>query len=841
MLRPKSTRSLVVLTIFSLVLGSCSGYKIEHEAEQAELAGNWDEAVVRYLELTQKDPANLTYRSALLRAKIQASHFHFEQGKEFKEAGILEEALVEMQQAVQLDPTNQYAYSELIKVRDELDALREERDFATSLDVIKDRNRGAMPQLPVLDPRSDTPIDLDFPEPVSVLDIYRALGKAFGINVLFDPDLRDEAVSVELKQVDAETALDHLIGSAGHFYKVLDEHSIIIAADTQQNRRKYTDLIIQTFPLSNSDVSEVMAMLRTLIDSRKVAANERLNAVVLRDSADKVKIAERLIRSNDKARAEVVIDVELMQVDTNKLRDIGLSLQPRAIGWQVGDPNAGGGDTGTGQLPSASSGSGSTVRLSDLEFLNASNWFVTIPSFLLTFVKDNTEAQTLARPQLRISEGEAASLVIGDQVPIPVTSFNSANTVGGNIVPITSFQYQDVGITIEIEPRVHHNNEVSLELRVVVSNVSGNVGQQPIIGTREINTVIRLKDGETNFLAGLIRTDETVAEQEIPGLGSIPLIGRLFSRKRTETKRTDIVLTLTPHIIRRADFTEEDLLPMWIGTETNFGVRGSTSRIDAEDDGPFDEESDDEMLDALERRRERLRQLPAGLREGVNVRDELDGDEDSDDDGSRGVELVPSRPPLNNARIDSNPTRGIDPVAIEPSAAGPLAAPSEGVAFAAPASPDVEVSVTPSRGSVLVGQEFEVAVRLLSRRPVSHLPMTLSFDPQVLAFEGWSAGTFLPREGTSLLVDSGDPGRVIIGASRLGAVPGVEGEGELMKLRFRAISAGRSTVDFEKIRVLDSELAPLTRIVAEGSSLLIEEGASRPTTPQRRPRPDVDP
>ena len=232
--------------------------------------------MLNYLELTRDDPGNIEYRAGLLRAKIQASLAHFELAKKYQEAGQLERALVELQEAVQLDPTNQYAQVELDKVREQLKAKRDQYDYATSLDTLKERNRGALAQPPVLDPRSDEPIDLDFPEPVSVMDIYRALGKAFGINVLFDPRLRDQEIAIELKQVTAQDALEILMRASGHFYKVVDAHSIIIAADTPQNRRAYEDLMIQTFFLSNSEVRDVMTMLRSLVDARKIAANERL-------------------------------------------------------------------------------------------------------------------------------------------------------------------------------------------------------------------------------------------------------------------------------------------------------------------------------------------------------------------------------------------------------------------------------------------------------------------------------------------------------------------------------------------------------------------------------------
>ena len=238
-----------------------------------------------------------------------------------------------------------------------------------------------------------------------------------------------------------------------------------------------------------------------------------------------------------------------------------------------------------------------------------------IPSLTYSFIKNNSDAELLAKPQLRISEGQKAQLIIGDKIPIPTTTFNTGTTVGGNIVPVTSFQYQDVGIKIDVEPRVHHNKEVTMKLTVEVSNLNGFVtvqpGQnQPIIGTRTISSNIRLKDGETNFLAGLLQNVRTGTTDTIPFLGDIPILGRLFSKKNTTGKTTDLVLTLTPHIIRIPDVTEEDLTPVYVGTDANISFQG-TPRIESPAGaGPFDfgrREAPRAADDARPRRRRPLR------------------------------------------------------------------------------------------------------------------------------------------------------------------------------------------------------------------------------------------
>ncbi|MEA2694432.1 MAG: ral secretion pathway protein, partial [Acidobacteriota bacterium] len=649
---------LALMTLAAmLAITGCSSYGAYRKASIAEQTGNWDEAVLQYIKALQNEPGNITYKAALLRAKTKDSQVHFERGKQFRASGVIDRALVEYQQAVELDPSNQYARAELEHARDAYNAARQNRDLA-SIDEMKKKSRGARPQPPQLNPRSDTPISLDFPNEVSIFDIYRALGKAFGINILFDPQLKDQNIAIELKDVNAQAALETLMRAAGHFYKVVDEHTVIIAADNPQNRRTYEDLVIQTFFLSNAEIKEMTTILRSLIDAKKIATNEQLNAIILRDTADKVKVAERIIEANDKSKAEVVVDIELLQINTTRLRELGVALDSYGIrqSLDLGGTTTGG-TGGTGGTTTAPQ-----LHVSDLQFLNQANWALTIPSVMYNFVKQNTEAQLLAKPQLRITEGEKANLVIGDRVPIPLTTFNTQNVGGaGGIVPITSFQYQDVGIRIDMEPRVHHNQEVTLKVKVEVSQLNGSIvgsgGQsQPIIGTRTIDSTIRLKDGETNFMAGLIRTDESTNDTGLPGLSEIPVIGRLFADKRTQHQRTDVILTITPHIIRQAEITQEDLLPIWVGTESNISFRGATPRLESEAEGPFDgqEGSPEQIQDAIRRR---IQRLPRGLRPGEAGSPNgpavgEDGNPQAQPGQQpaqppKGIDLVPSRPPTD--------------------------------------------------------------------------------------------------------------------------------------------------------------------------------------------------
>ncbi len=844
---------LAILLLALMMVVGCAGYRDYRQAQTAEQTQDWDRAVLKYMELIQQEPSNINYRAALLRAKIQASHQHFDQGKKLRDAGLNRQAMIELQKAVQLDPTNQYALAELGKVREAIEAERNGRTPA-SIDEMKEGSRGSVGQPPQLNPRSDEPIDLDFPEPVSLQKIYQALGKAFGINVLFDPKLRDQDISITLREVTAQDALEILMRTAGHFYKVVDEHSIIVVADTPQNRRNYEDLIIQTFFLSNSDVKDVMAMLRSLVDARKIASNEKLNAIILRDTADKVKVAERIIQANDKAKAEVVVNVELLLLGTQQIQDLGVSLSSYQIGLQL--------DTGGEDVP---------LRVSDLEFLNENDWTVTVPSFVFDFLKETTDAQVLAKPQLRISEGERARLRIGDRVPVPVTSFNTANTVGSNVVPITSFQYQDVGIILEVEPRVHHNNEISLQISVEISNISGRVDNQPIIGTRNIETTIRLQDGETNFLAGLLRTDETNQDRGIPGLSDIPVIGRLFSKKRTETQQTDIVMTLTPHIIRRADITEDDLVPIWVGTEANITFRGGSPRVESDEEGPF-EDDEDRVQDVQDRMRQRLQQLPRGLRGETP--------EEGQPEPPPGIELVPTQPastPFDRGREQRDPNPADpppeeeDPPRLGSLGVGDVASPkidstpfgdpvlelppseaeaTSSLALAPRDQPSslttvvaeeasVELRIVPGSVEVMPGDEFELRLEARARTAVSHLPMVITFDAGALEWAGVADGDFLGQEGErQILAELSEPGRLVIGASRLGRRPGVSGKGTVAHLRFRAIGKGESALHFDQAKALDAELARVPGVVAHDARVQVLREPVRPS-PVEPPRTAV--
>ena len=570
--RPRPPRVFLLAATLALAVGAsgCASERAFREARDYEQLEYWDMAVMAYQKAASLDPANKKYESSLFRARLQAAQTHLGRGRLHRSAGQLDLAKVEFEQSVALDPTNDVAVQELKKVIEEIEVRRLETLGGSPTEKAKAKAKGRRAAPPMLNPASDKPIDVTFPPDTPIKKIYQALCTASGINVIFDPQLKDDKFTIDLRNLSFQKALETTMRQAGHFYKVIDEKTILVAQDTQQNRKEYEDQVVRTFFLSNGDVKDVSTMVRGLLDLRRMGTITQLNAIVIRDTADKVAVAERLIEVNDKAKAEVVLDVELLQLSTTKLLELGAKLSSYQTSGSLG----------------AAAGSTTTTSPSlpwkDLLKLSLSDFNFTIPSLLVSFIKTNTDSELLAKPQLRIAEGEKAQLIIGDRVPIPVTTINTQQAIGQvGVIPVTSYQYQDVGIKVDVEARVHHNREVSLKLTVEISEVKPTTSEQPTISTRTITSNIRLKDGETSFLAGLIRTKAASSGAGLPFLSEIPLIGPLFGNRRKESERDDIFLTLTPHITRAPQIDEEDLLPIWVGTENNVSFSGLNVRLES--------------------------------------------------------------------------------------------------------------------------------------------------------------------------------------------------------------------------------------------------------------------
>ena len=547
--------TIVLITAFLvLAVSGCATTSAMRDARRAERRQNHDRAIVEYSKVLRLNPEDKEARIGLARAKHRASLAHFTRARRLTAKNELDEALIEYQIAFELNPSNGDIELELESTRNKLKAkLAVTRNGLTELESLVTKARNSpLPGLSLPDD-AKLPDSLVFREAGS-RDVFTALARFANVNMTFDQTFTDIPISIDLRNITFGDALDSVTKTTGNFYRVTAPRTITIIPDTPAKRREYANEIVQTFYLSNADLKETIDLLRIVIDARRVAPLEATNAITIKDTPERVAAASRIITAIDKARPEVVIDVELLEVDRRSLREYGLqvaSSDQNGISGQLGINREG-------------------LSIDNFLSLTQSDVFISnLPSLFYRLLKNDTSTRTLANPHLRTSEGLPAQARFGERVPVPVTTFAPIATGGVAQQPITSFNYENIGVNIDITPRTHHDDNVSLTMQLEISSISGTgFGGLPTFGSRSINTTIRLRDGETSMLAGLIRDDERDVLSGIPGLSSLPLVGRLFAYNRTETQETDIILTLTPHIIRVLNLTEADLLPFRFGKES---------------------------------------------------------------------------------------------------------------------------------------------------------------------------------------------------------------------------------------------------------------------------------
>jgi len=787
----------IAVAVGLLALSGCTAQKAFHTAEQAARRDNWDQAVLSYSKAVALAPGNSRYEIALERAKLKASAEHFEKAKRYAKSAQWDLAVTEYQQTLLLFPGNQHAADELDRA---LAMIRRRDEQPSAMERLKAQAQKDAVSPPKLSAKSNIPIQVQFRDkPIG--QIFDVIGKASQINFIYDEktDL-NKPMTIEIGSVTLEKALDILMLQTKNFYKVIDEHTLLIAPDNRQKRQELEDQVIRTFYLSSAETKQVVSVIRTLLNSRQVAENDALNSVSIKDTPDKVAIAARLIDSNDKSKGEVIIDVQLMEINRKTLSTLGIDLSSKSLTFQFLDGKA-------------------FVPMNNLSSLKQQgNWLMgPIPSVVVNFLKSDSDTKTIAQPQLRVSEGEKAEIVIANRVPIPNTSFNSSQTVGGNIVPITSFTYQNVGITLQIEPRVHHNKEVSLKVQVEVSNLAGAVDlgtgvTQPIIGTRQVQTVIRLRDGESNLLAGLIKRDDKATKSGVAGLTDIPGLGDVFSTKTNDREDTDIVLTLTPYIVRIPDIQEDDLQTLWVGTEDNMRLRGPVRGVMGV--SPFEEPEPDDTASAV------------GPDPAKPYLPPLVPDDEEKTAAEPASTSAPTSAPTTTTTtggvaLEKNRATAPAPTPVPPStspAPPPVSPPVEqpppvvvtppveeggddtippgdsGQPETPPIQSPATVRLVPSAPSYRVGDRVTVEVRIDNATNVGSVPFHLRYNRQVLEFIPPAIqGPFLNADGANtvfLANDTGNGGEIVVGLSRLGGGEGMTGGGTLAIFQFQAMNPG---------------------------------------------------
>ena len=552
--RVRQAAGCALAAALATALAGCATGGAGSRGIEAERQQDWDRAVVEYTAAVRDAPQDANARLALERAKLRATQQHVSNGRRLASIGKLDEALVEYQIASQLSPASTEIDDAVRNIRGALRArIAVAQDGKTQLQTLIERTRDLPPAGLDLPADAKMPDSLVFRDAGS-RDVYTALARFAGVSVVFDPAFRDSTITIDLRKSTLEQALVSVSASTRNFYRVTAPRTLTIVPDTPAKRREYEEEVVRTFYLSNADVKETIDLLRIVIDARKISSVAGTNAIALKDTPERVAAAGKLVAAIDKARPEVVIDVEVLEVDRGRLKEYGV---------QIASPGSAGieGAVAINRPPL-------TVR--DLQTLTSADVFLTsFPALFYRLLKSDTSSRVLANPQLRALEGTAAQARFGERVPVPSTVFQPIATGGVNQQPVTSYIYENIGVNIDITPRTHHDDEVSLALKVEISAISGEgYGGLPKFGSRSVNSIIRLRDGETSVLAGLIRDEERTSLDGIPGLSDIPYIGRLFAHNKTERIESDIIVTMTPHIVRVLDLTEADLRPFRVGRDT---------------------------------------------------------------------------------------------------------------------------------------------------------------------------------------------------------------------------------------------------------------------------------
>lgn len=563
-LRPsRPGRLAAALLTIPLLAAGCAGNRAMSQADLEMERGNIDTAIAHYQGVLLDDPGNTSARIKLQLAKVTASQQHERTGTELMEAGDLAQAVMELQLAVGLDGANQMALRKLGEAQAALaERRRAEAEQLTPTELAQREAATTRSVLPRLQPQDTGPISLDFRD-VDVREIYRTLAQVAGLSVMFEPTLTDQVTTFQVSDTTFDEALRVLTASQGHFVKVLAPNTFLVVPDDVTKRRQYADQVMRTFFLSNAEAATVEQQLRAILASQQVSSNPELNTITVRDTPEAMEVIERMVATADKAVGEILLEVEILEVSREVVDNYGLALEPY------------GGSVSVAQ-DVAEDGTNLGLPWSEIDELTSADVFVTIPSLFYEFLRTTNDFRLVAQPKLRAKENETTQLLIGDRVPIVTTTFNPTQTIGSNVVPISSTTYEDTGILMSVLPRVHFNGEITLEVNIQVSAVTGtatiaSVGDLPVFTTRQVQGSIRLKDGETNVIAGLLQDNDVRRRRGPIGLDNVPGVGAVLSNTNDRRDQQDIVISITPHLLRAAEITTADLDAIYVGTAMSVG------------------------------------------------------------------------------------------------------------------------------------------------------------------------------------------------------------------------------------------------------------------------------
>jgi general secretion pathway protein D len=767
------TRVLALLLVFGIiatlpVAATDKAKALYKQGLDAEVRGDYETAYNFYHQAYELKPTDIQYRASFERVRFLASASHVHKGQLLEKSGKLQEALTQFEQALSIDPSSFIAQQEINKISRQLKESSEPTQPNPS-EAAQNALHKRMEEAggPVeLAPIANTPITLKLSEDSKT--IYETIGKLAGINVLFDPDYTSRRIRVELNGVTLQEALEITALESKTFWRPVTPNTIFVAADTPAKRKELEQSVIRTFYLTNlsqpNELQDLVNILRTLLDTQRLQQFPSQQAIVVRGTPDQIALAEKLIDDLDKSRPEVVVDVVIMQVQRNKLRDLGITpptnvsvalVDNTTTSTSTSGSNVG---TGNGSVTTTTGSTAGVINLNTLAHINATNFQVTIPPATASFLYNDSNTKILQQPQIRALDGQKASLKIGQRVPVATGSFQPGiGGVGINPLVNTQFNYIDVGVNIDVTPRVHGTDQVTLKLSMDISAVDSyqNIGgiQQPVIGQRKIEHEIRMREGEANIMGGILEETESRSINGIPGLASIPFFRYFFSTENKQRQDNELVFMLIPHIVRAQDVFDSNTRAIDVGTANSISLHRTIT--------PAPEQ-------------------PAGA--------------------------APNRPA---AAAPGNPAN--------PAGAAPAADQSVATAPAGSAL----LSFDPPSLSQAVGTTFTVNVNLAGGQNVYSVPLQILYNPNVLQLVNVSNGPLLSQDGQAVALvhrDDSMMGILQLTASRPPGSTGISGDGQVFTLTFQAKAPGQATLSINRATLKN---ASMQSIPAGGSQAIV--------------------
>ncbi len=809
-----STLSIVLRRVPLLVLLCCTVGLVSATAhaqsastwnkrgQEAEARQNYDAAMDDYHQAMLKSPTDLRYKTRYEHTRFLASVGHVDRGRVLRQSGDMNGALAEFKRALQIDPGNQTAQQEI----DQVEQILQNPQAGNGPERTEQMSRqneiidtiGSIAGPVQLKPASNDPITIHSVEDVK--NIYQAIGKLAGLNVLFDPDYTSKRIPVDLTNVTLSDAL-RIVGTiAGTFYKAITPNTIFVAQNTRTKRTDLDEQAVQTFYLTNAsqqnDANEVVIAIRNLLDpSVKIYLVPSQNAIVMRATPDQLLLAEKLLNDLDRARPEVVVDVAVLEVDRNFERNLGITLPQSVTITPQANPNATATSSSSSSSASGTTNTTSNFTLNSLAHLNANNFAVGITGGTVNALLTDSNTRVLQNPSIRATDGQRATLKIGQKIPIATGSYNAGVSTGVASIGVqTQFTYIDVGVNIDMTPTVHYDHEVTLKLKVEVSSeepqpvtISGVT--EPIIGQRVVEQTIQLKDGEPSLLSGIISTTDSLNIAGTPGLGELPILKYFFSSRDKVANKQEIVFLLIPHIVRESVLSRTNTRAIDTGTGQSIELRRDPSAADRGADGAnplYPKPKIGQATTAANAASAMVQQL--------------------------SQQAQPIQPPTENAAAAATAANGAMQQ-LNQQAQPPNPAATAG-------GPPINFAVAPADSNQSVGATFQVAVMLNNGKDVFSVPLQLKFNSAVLQLVNVDAGDFLGRDGqaTSIVHRDDGNGLVAISTNRPPNAAGVSGSGSLCTLTFKAIAPGDANLSLVKVGALNSAQA---NIPAVGSQAVV--------------------